>query len=565
MIDLKTYDKAGLLLTGAAVIYFTVLAILANVDLSAGRHVLFMDEHITFDGVAKILHAQSPDELLYQVLDGKEHRYGRILWNVSALFSYFPERLFGVTGQIVATRMVQYGALLTAYLLLANTFLKSWLFRALGLLLLLALPTTDYYATMPKPEPLQLLFIALFLWRAQRNDYAFGYYWLFLGLAFGAKISSLTIIPLFALLGIVVLFLNRKSAGTRSLLLAPLVAGVSFMAGFLAAEPLNLLSIVFRTMNPTRSYIHQTFESTGHGADDISVSWFNWLKHIMEKYSAVPSPLLTVFVILAGLVVVYAIQQLVADLRRSEAPADRLALLRKHAGLLLFVAGLFLAAPIIFKVKRIWDFYLHNGFALMGIGIVAQVEAAVVSHGEELGKRRPLSQAAWGVVILVAIQLAFFMIPASTTKFLALANRTKSTEYLRKISEYNALQYLLNSAAAASGRQLSVSLDPFLFDINSNAFQNVSKFWGPFLLWNDGYDVVIYYKGHSGEGEALPATTSVQYAATVRERELFRQHISTGAAPCLESPCYRLVDTGLAEVRVLFRDDLAALMMGRAQ
>ncbi|MCK9799076.1 hypothetical protein M1B34_15510 [Pseudomonas sp. MAFF 302030] len=88
-------------------VFFIYLATLANIDLADGRFVLFMDERITFDGVTRILHPDGIVNFFESVINGGDHRYGRILWNSIAVFSMVPEKLFGEFGQIFSTRMLQ--------------------------------------------------------------------------------------------------------------------------------------------------------------------------------------------------------------------------------------------------------------------------------------------------------------------------------------------------------------------------------------------------------------------------------------------------------------------------
>lgn len=193
----------GVALIVSALVVAGILSIRANLDLINGRYVLFMDERLTFDGVKRILHPESLLMLIDQIIDGRDHRYGRILWNLSSLFSFIPELIWGDAGQIFATRMTQAIAQLAAFTILVFTFLRSWILRGLGLWTLIALPFTAYYAIMPKPEPLQILFLSVFLLLSFKHSLRFGYYWIFLGLAFGAKISVFTLIPFLILVGLI--------------------------------------------------------------------------------------------------------------------------------------------------------------------------------------------------------------------------------------------------------------------------------------------------------------------------------------------------------------------------
>ena len=179
---------------------YLALAAAANADVTVGRFALFMDERITFDGVKNILHPKGCHHFIWSITDGGDHRYGRSLWNFMALFSFLPERFFGDAGQIFAGRMTGVLILLSAFVLLAVTFVKRWFLRFLLLASLLAMPYTDYYMSMPKPEPLQMLLLAAFLYFFKRNNMSFrGGYWIFLGLAFGTKISTLPMVGVFAI------------------------------------------------------------------------------------------------------------------------------------------------------------------------------------------------------------------------------------------------------------------------------------------------------------------------------------------------------------------------------
>jgi len=205
--NLRKLDKfLGLVLIASALLVALYFTTKANLNLAQDPYFLPGDERITFDGVKELLHPESFLAFIDTIIDGRNnpypHIYGRILWNISAIFSFLPEKFWGVSGQIIATRFTHAIIQLLAYGLLVFTFIRSWILRGLAILLLVALPYTAYFATMPKPEPIQLLCLALFLAFSARNQFRFGYYWVFLGLAFGAKISALTLLPLFIGLGL---------------------------------------------------------------------------------------------------------------------------------------------------------------------------------------------------------------------------------------------------------------------------------------------------------------------------------------------------------------------------
>ena len=146
--NLKKLDKfLGIVLIASALVVSLYLIIKANRDLLY-PYALFMDERVTYDGIRKILH---PDNLIYlfdQIIDGEDHRYGRILWNLSALFSAIPEKLWGSQAQVFSTRMVQAIFQLVSYLLLVFFFTTSWTIRGLGFWVLVTLPETVYFSTL---------------------------------------------------------------------------------------------------------------------------------------------------------------------------------------------------------------------------------------------------------------------------------------------------------------------------------------------------------------------------------------------------------------------------------
>jgi hypothetical protein len=196
---------------------------------------LFIDEQITFYPIIKLLNPSGLDEFLWLVSDGSDYRYGRILWNSIALVALIPTKLFGEAGQIIASREAGVIFLLASYLLLTLTFLQKPAIRFLALFTLISLPYSSYYMSMPKPEPIMLLCAALFLFFYKKNNLLLGKpYWIFLGMAFGAKISFLP--PLLILCGTSVLVqFNKKHF---QLLITNSLLSILYIAfGFVIANP----------------------------------------------------------------------------------------------------------------------------------------------------------------------------------------------------------------------------------------------------------------------------------------------------------------------------------------
>jgi len=222
------------LLTGLLILGVLALTLWGNSNNLNPRY-LFIDEQITFYPIIKILNPSGIDEFLWLVSDGSDYRYGRILWNALALAALVPTKLFGESGQIIASREAGTAFLLLAYLLLTHTFMQRPAVRFAALLTFIVLPYNSYYMSMPKPEPIMLLCAAIFLYLYKKNDLSLGKpYWIFLGLAFGAKISFL--LPLLALTGTAVLMhFDDKKIATSSV--AILKSAFYIVLGFAIANP----------------------------------------------------------------------------------------------------------------------------------------------------------------------------------------------------------------------------------------------------------------------------------------------------------------------------------------
>jgi hypothetical protein len=134
----------------------------ANLDISEHRFPLFVDEMLTLDQVFDILRAKDLSDWWFKVADGNFLRYGRMMIYLNALVAYPFDWLYGEQGQILATRFFQMTVLFTAYIILIESLFEDRLVKLFAYCFILFQPFTVYYATMPKPEPEQMLAYALF-------------------------------------------------------------------------------------------------------------------------------------------------------------------------------------------------------------------------------------------------------------------------------------------------------------------------------------------------------------------------------------------------------------------
>jgi hypothetical protein len=198
---------------GLALFFICVMAMLALV-IWANKAVQFSqlllnDEYlITFKTVKHLLHPQSLQDFWAWISVKGFSSYGRFMYYVSAIFSYFPEKIWGEAGQIFATRMLFSTVLLASNIIFSVNFVKSWTNRILMFMILSTMPYSSYYLSMPKPESWQMLAYALFFIFWYKKLAQFGWWYFFLGFVFGAKVSAL---PVIFVIICISLWVNRSS------------------------------------------------------------------------------------------------------------------------------------------------------------------------------------------------------------------------------------------------------------------------------------------------------------------------------------------------------------------
>lgn len=561
---------------------YLYFATIANMDLTDGRFALFMDEKVTFDGVQKILYPENFQSFLFNIYNGLDHRYGRSLWNSIALFSYIPASIYEVPGQIISARMLQVLLLISSYLILGMALLKSWRARFFLLLLLLALPFTDYYSTMPKPEPLQLLFLSLFLYYFIRSGMEFREkYWLLLGLAFGTKIS---ILPMIGLLTAWAIWVEFKKF-TRSVLFDKLVKAVGyFLAGLALAVPIlsptfiisslvyiitifivtrlfkvssvRLIwikaivlvgifaaTIILAYLNYTKggksgiaSWGGAVIMNTKNAADLPSVNFITWIKYVSTNWIIAPL-WLTCFLALSCLVFFYSISGKIWN-----AILQRLDMNFLFASVIT-LAGLILCASIMMTVHRLWGFYLFIGTILFISGLISLSEQRLSMKISELSSNTHKTSVypLWALILALCM-LIYFWVPASLNSYLSLAKRTQTSSYKKNYASYVLIDSLLNEYSKNRQKKLSVSIDPELFAPVSNSKYTLDEFWGPFILWDSKYDIVILGASHL-PGKQPMKTESALYKDFLKERDSYNSFVVERNESCRQEFCYERILT----------------------
>ena len=471
-----------------------------------GPQSLFMDEKLIYDGVINILSPANFKTFLLAVIDGGDQRYGRLLWNLIALFSFIPYKIWGVTAVIFIERMVGATALAIAFFILARLYVKTTTYQVILLIALFTLPFTVYYATTPKPEPLMLLFLSLFLRHFFRTKDLYGSHWIFLGIVIGLKISGFFI--LIAICFFCFLESIRKGivpSKTKLLTtLASFMIGISisipslFIVGTLglgflllstsdlskltkASSLILLFSVLIFTvgmsLSSARNYLAWTFGGTSHGSDSDSIDIVSWGLYIFKTY--INSSQITLFLAFS----------------LSILGLCRLFLKRKLEVLKPIFIGIFLfvltTMPIVLFVNRLWGFYLWIGFVFL-----VCVFARIIELSSFNVIRLCLGFLIWALVVTYQGNnpVSSFRLEASN-----ISNVENAPEFEIQKIRYDKIVGILRSVAAENELDLRVAYDPLLWVPASTSKFSINLFWGPFTNWQEKYDLIVLSSVHTTE------------------------------------------------------------------
>lgn len=570
------FDMVWLFAFIAIILFYLILSYKANIDLTAGRFVLFMDERITFDGVRNILHPSGILDWIVSVVHGGDHRYGRSLWNSLAVFAFVPEYLWGESGQIISSRMAQVVILLSGYFILTMSLLRNWFLRFILMTVLLSIPFTAYYMSMPKPEPLQIFFIAVFLFFYKKNNLSLNAsYWVYLGLAFGTKFSTLPLIPVFLFFAYNGDF-NRKSVAVyfENALIAlfwfllglslavPILAGHILCSIILYVFVLKVTPKLRKRFNFSYNYslimlisglnvllavalyqlgvksglttwVGSTLLNTAHGSDRPEVWFGSWVHYLITDWLVAP-PVLSV--VLIWLLLIYFLFTLVYDTRQHSWGMS----VEKKFSAAVVMAGLALNLAIMFAAHRLWGMYLFPGTVLMVAGLFMLLHQTFDEYrGNPQGLRdNPLAYLAYIVLPLIFFTVSFWWMPSSISEYRELASRTDSEEYRSQYQSYVKITRFLNSHSKAGEERLMVLADPNLFLPESNSEYQIKEFWGPFTQWSERPDVIIFSARHTEKRIAVPENVP-EYTSFLIERDGYKEYVVDHGEVCRDTLCYR--------------------------
>lgn len=501
----KVFNSNLLFFLGVIGILFIyhLFLIPANVDLSEGAFSQFMDEQIFYDAIQSILNSNNFIDVCANYAFG-DQRYGRVIYLIGAIFAYFPEKFWGESGQIIATRFLFSSVLFLSYLLLIRVFIKDNLFRIILFLMLIAIPTTAYYSTMPKPEPFLLLFFSIFCYFYFKKKSG-NWHFILLGLAFGCKVSLLLVVGLIFLFESELLHVWPIRFNLINLWNKVKLKFLFFFIGLGIAVPILPLSII--QPSGIRSYLGATLFNTSHGADSPSVSIFSWVHGIIFDWIQAP-PILTIA--LGVIILSSIIYKLVLGPKILVNSPDK------------FMFALIVAAvsifSILFLVKRVWYMYLTFGLVFALIALMMSIEFMISQS-----KRHYYF--GWAIILFCVLFSIGYLLPQEKKELLFLSNRTKTNEYKIEKAKYNLYVGVINNANTPKKvRKISAFVDPYLFRLYSNEFE-IEQFWGPFIDWERGYDFVVLTNQSNPVFFLPPYTSPTNCSICVISAQKFMQFV----------------------------------------
>jgi hypothetical protein len=434
---------------------------------------LFIDEQITFYPVAKILNPSGLDEFLWLISDGADYRYGRILWNAIALIAAIPAELFGVAGQIVAARELGTVLLLSSYVLLVFGFIKTPSVRFFALLILILLPYNSYYMSMPKPEPMMIFMVSLFLFLNGRGGpVPAKSKWILIGVALGAKISFL--VPALILIIISVgLDVYSKKYQIKNHVLTATYIGIGFLLAnpffiqplFFITFPILFLYLVYRLMSPGRAltlllisalfvyhtlpnesiydyflkdltkniglnhslneWIRGTFLKVNDGESSNNINFLLWFQYLCKVITK-EIPLLGLIFLLNLFSFLFLLSRTllkIGNLRKE----DLLSIF-----ILLAIGFSLLFLPMVSVKNRLWGMYFFPGLIFLTAGIFAIIDIYIQKKNDNLiiflGFLESLKTS---LLVFFLVIVSFSWIPNFINNFIFLATRNPNIYFDR--------------------------------------------------------------------------------------------------------------------------------------
>lgn len=461
-------------------VVFAVISIVLNLQFLDGSNINTIiaghDEYIAVKEVYSIIHPVSFKHFFMALISGNALYYGRIMFYIDALIAYIPYVIFGVKGMVLAIRMFHAALIVASLILLANTFFEKQWQKYLLFISVAPLYYTMYFTMMPKPEPMQLLFLAWFFNRFKANQYQFSWYFILLGIAYGIKFNVLLMLPVICIIP----FLQQSKFEVKIYLMPALKAFAGFVIGLIIAVPCLALSVIRPIFLQT--YLHETFGGTEKGYDNANLDLLHWMDSGLGGSYLGVGALAIPFLAFIGFLLFKSIKHEMKT--------------KYFAASMLLGIGLLMAFVIMIKTKRLWPHYLWTAYIFMVVGAligIAQIEA----------KRQKTVLMTYMMIFISSS--VFFSLTRELPLFLNFSKSEevqKNTKWSKQTIEYIKHKYP-NSRVATDGSMLYPFEDFVKVDIyhpfegKANDETKTAFYWysdKPENMYTEDNDVLVFYK-----------------------------------------------------------------------
>ena len=558
---------------------FFIIVTIANSDFIDGRYQLHWDERLLFDQVKNIFHHDSKTQLISLILDSNDHRYGRIYYNINALFGYLPKEIYGFKGMIFSGRFTSSLFLFSSFIILILAFLKNWIIRICTLVILFNVPYCWYYMTMPKPEPMQLFFLSLFFYFFKNDNFILKpkNYWIFAGLALGAKISTVPILLVIFATGLycsLIKSVHRKISDSFPKIILYTSLGLTIsvpilLPYFIASTFIYIIitrsswykgwnknyktiallvtvilpnffisfsvKSVFGIQTGLSKWMQWTIFGTTHGADNSSINIFEWINYFFYDWIICPNGLSALLIFNCILIV----SVILVNKKKINSPHLKNLI---YSSALLIISGLFSIFLIFFNVKRIWGFYLFPSFTLIIVGMAILAEILISKKFSITSKTK--------ILFFKLISLCFFLIfgwivvfywhSNNALLYKDFANRSNNKKYEVDYGSYlNTIDFLKN-LSLSNGGEISVYYDDeVLFVPDPNEYFHVNSCLGPFQFWEYKAHALVFSEYRIKRLKGSHDSNEKNYPGLIAESIGYEKYVIDKDQECITEFCYR--------------------------
>ena len=189
----KNWDS---LLITIFVLTYLYWVTLGNLQLLNHPYAWEPDEIDDIESISRLFTSVSTGKFYEEVIQNDFHSvHGLITLYIPGVFSIIPKAIWGDPGTLFTMRMMSALFLLCSYLIFTFCFFQNKWLRISTFLFFMAMPYTGMFATWPRCESYQFLFISLFFLLQHKTKYQSNSSYLFLGMALISRISTVVFVP----------------------------------------------------------------------------------------------------------------------------------------------------------------------------------------------------------------------------------------------------------------------------------------------------------------------------------------------------------------------------------